>query len=184
MPALTQADSRGIIHSVLIQDTDYTCLMACCAMAYQNSFQMSVTNSEAIMIQVSKKFPGAVNKETGGILPNAAQVLTELKVKNTGVSHFQNSTDLISELSSKVTYRTPAIMKVAWTGGGGHAVICVDVFAREGETIIVIIDPTYGLQEFTSKIIPTYIPNFSLPKKRKGKTSSGTLSGYVILTQV
>jgi hypothetical protein len=52
------------------------------------------------------------------------------------------------------TRRTrPAIVRVEWTGGGGHFIVCSRMY-HDGST--VFLDPIFGLVQMSRKSLPNY----------------------------
>ena len=183
MSANIQSDSTGKIQYVLTQSDNSTCALACCAMAYCEYNQFCVNDPEAAMKRVSQQFPGAWTKKNGTTLSNAALILTSFGVKNSGVVEHSGKDKLVQALASNVKFGRPAILAVGWGGGGGHAVLCVEVRGTGENALFVIRDPWFGLQEVPAKQMPAYTPGCSLTVNcSKNDKSTGTFSRVMIFT--
>lgn len=185
MAANIQSDSTGKLHYMLTQDLNYSCAMACCAMAYTEYNQFCTNDPESAMRLLSKQFPGSLNKKSGTTMANASDVLTAAGVTNTGVVEKRGRQLLVEALTAHVKTARPAILAVSWQGGGGHAVLCVEVRGSGESAVFVIRDPWYGLQEVSAKLMTSYTPGCSLSVKcsSKDKLSVGNFTGLAIFTK-
>jgi hypothetical protein len=54
--------------------------------------------------------------------------------------------------------KAPAILRVAWAGGGGHFVVSVGQNGNDAQDFIEILDPYYGYQPVKLSSVPNYSP--------------------------
>lgn len=170
MGAAFYTDSRGRLHYVLTQEYTTSCGPACVAMA-EGAYRMQcMVDGEGRARQLSQRYPGRWTAAGGTeAMMNLSYVLNAEGVRTYGATNVTPG-GLYSYLSFYAQERTPAIVRVGWSGHGGHFVV-VPYVDPDGR--VFFHDPWYGFHECNASDLPAYNPRPDV---------SGQLSGHIVVT--
>ncbi len=163
-------DSRGRLHYVLMQEYATSCGPACVAMV-QSSYRMQcMVDGEGEARRLSQRYPGRWTLASGTTaMMNLSYVLNAEGVRAYGATNVTPA-GLHRYLEFYASERTPAIVRVGWSGGGGHFVV-VPYVDPDGR--VFFRDPLYGFHECAQSTLPAYRPQSGV---------NGQLSGHIVVT--
>jgi len=163
-------DSRGRLHYVLMQEYATSCGPACVAMV-QSSYRMQcMVDGEGEARRLSQSYPGRWTLASGTTaMMNLSYVLNAEGVRAYGATNVTPA-GLHRYLAFYASERTPAIVRVGWSGGGGHFVV-VPYVDPDGR--VFFRDPWYGFHECAQSTLPAYSPQSGV---------NGQLSGHIVVT--
>lgn len=162
-------DSRGRYHYVLMQEFTTSCGPACVAMVEGLYFQICRENGEGRARELSQNYPGRWTLAGGtDAMMNLSYVLNAEGIRAYGATNVTPE-GVWNYLRFYAKESTPVIVRVGWSGGGGHFVVCPFV-DPDGRAFFR--DPWYGLHEVARSDMPNYSPS----------GASGQLSGHVVVT--
>lgn len=164
-------DSKGMLQWVLHQNFDDSCGPTSVAMTesyYKYGYLYG--DMEAREEQMAQKFPGGWQHGRGTPdMENLADILNAEKVKVYRATYVHPGA-IASYLQFYAHARTPMICHVRWNGGGGHFVVCRQVYP---DGTAIFLDPWYLLVERPLSRLPEYIAP---------DNSRGQLSGWIVVT--
>ncbi|MBX3570250.1 MAG: hypothetical protein KF914_19470 [Rhizobiaceae bacterium] len=171
------SDSHGERWGVMIQEKHMSCGPASVAMTEVYSKSKVESNLEALLRDISQRFPGNFTEKDGTDMPNLASILRTRGIQCYDAHNF-GAGAVWSYLYAYATDRTPAIVHISW-GNGGHFAVCIKVYKNDHHCIFL--DPWYGLVEIVGSSLPAYTvgdPTGNFPPVAKGQ-----LSGWLIVTK-
>ncbi len=164
-------DSKGNLQWMLHQNFDDSCGPTSTAMT-ESYYKLGYLRAdiEAREEAMSKKFPGGwVHGKGTADMENLADILYAEKVK-VYRSTFVHPGAVASYLRFYAGSRSPVIVRIAWNNGGGHFVVCRQIYP---DGTAIFLDPWYLLVE--SKL--SHLPNYTASDGSKGMTS-----GHIVVT--
>jgi len=158
------------MHYVLMQEYATSCGPACVAMV-QSSYRMQcMVDGEGEARRLSQSYPGRWTLASGTTsMINLSYVLNAEGVRAYGATNVTPA-GLHRYLAFYASERTPAIVRVGWSGGGGHFVV-VPYVDPDGR--VFFRDPWYGFHECAQSTLPAYSPQSGV---------NGQLSGHIVVT--
>jgi hypothetical protein len=102
---------------------------------------------------ISQHYSGGWSYTYNGMFADGiTSVLNEIGVR-TYAAQYVGSSSVYDYLSYYARRTTPVIVHIKWGGGGGHFVVCPQVY---DDGTAVFLDPWYGLVEATREDLPYY----------------------------
>jgi hypothetical protein len=168
-------DLHGQGWGVMMQEKQMSCGPASVAMTKVYYTSSITADLEAETRRISQSFPGGFNDVTGSNISNLVQVL-----RQEGVQTYDEvcAPSVWSYIYNYASSNTPLIAHIAWQGGGGHFVVCANVY--KDDQLCIFLDPFYGLVQIVGSQLPNYVVQD--PTGNFGPVATGSLSGWIAVT--
>lgn len=145
-------DSKGRYHRVTYQQYGTSCGPACVAMTERIYKYLYDMNGEARARALSQKYPGSWSLYGGtSAMGNLSYVLNAEGVR--AYAPALGGGNAHSYLYYYASFNTPVIVRIGWSGGGGHFAVCA---ICDPDDRYVFYDPWYGLVEVAGSTLPAY----------------------------
>ncbi|MGD9629375.1 MAG: cysteine peptidase family C39 domain-containing protein [Pyrinomonadaceae bacterium] len=169
MGARWVTDSRGRSHYLLHQEMDNSCGPACVAMVEETYKQACMIDPEGRARQISQRYPGRFQAESGTTAGNLAYVLNAIGVP-CYASECVPQNRLFDYFWHYVSSRTPIIAKIKWSGSGRHFTVLKEVDTASHR--LLFYDPWYDVVEVNRSDLPNY---------NAGGGAVGVLEGWLTI---
>jgi hypothetical protein len=165
-------DSTGTNNAICMQALDNECGACCVAMIARIAANRNIDVQQA-RAKIFEYEKAALSRDNlhmslddsstalalwtthGALTSSYTQALSEFGVKNAyGGNRVAGAVDLVRLITTRTSRLKPGLLTVAWTGGGGHAVVVMGPIGANND--ILILDPGFGRQEIPQANFPAY----------------------------